>query len=85
MSNKPRRETRRSQILRVFTENGSTFDGMSQSVIMEEIMLNFIIDEDRAARCGNICLICRCEWTLLQMMTTRELTRFLMLITSGRA
>ena len=42
MSNKPRRETRRSQILRVFTENGSTFDGMSQSVIMEEIMLNFI-------------------------------------------
>lgn len=45
MSNKPRRETRRSQILRVFTENGSTFDGMSQSVIMEEIMLNFIIDE----------------------------------------
>lgn len=53
MSNKPRRETRRSQILRVFTENGSTFDGMSQSVIMEEIMLNFIIDEDRAARCAD--------------------------------
>ena len=53
MSNKPRRETRRSQILRVFTENGSTFDGMSQSVMMEEIMLNFIIDEDRAARCAD--------------------------------
>lgn len=35
--------------------------------------------------CCNICLICRCEWTLLRMMTTRESTPFLMLITNGRA
>lgn len=35
--------------------------------------------------CCNICLTCRCEWTLLRMMTTRELTRFSMLITNGRA
>lgn len=34
--------------------------------------------------CCNICLTCRCEWTLLRMMTTRELTRFSMLITNGR-
>ena len=33
----------------------------------------------------HICLICRCGWTLLQMMTTRESTPFLTLITSGRA
>ena len=49
--------------------------------------VNLIFSQTRAYLAANtcdFCLICRCGWTLLQMMTTRELTRFLMLRISVR-
>ena len=56
--------------------------------------VNLIFSQTRAYIAANTCdfcfllkylLTCRCGWTLLQTMMTRESTPFLTLITSGRA